>query len=44
MICKTMPFYVFYASGLSSDDAWVARDTVVQELRPGADSKTDEFV
>ena len=37
-----MYFVVF--KGLSDDDVWVSRDTVFQEIRPGAGFKTGDFV
>ena len=30
--------------GLTIDDVWVSRDTVFQEIRPGADFETDKIV
>ena len=30
--------------GVSIDDVWVSRDTVFQEIRPGAGLETGDFV
>ena len=35
---------VFFAKGLLNDDGRAGRGTVFQEVRPGADLKTGDFV
>ena len=38
------PYTFFVCKGLSNDDVGAARSTVFQEVRPGAGSKTGDFV
>ena len=41
---KTTFIYSLACKGLSNDDVGVAMGTVFQEIRPGAGSKTGDFV
>ena len=38
------PYILFVCKGLSIDDIGVSRDTVFQEMRPGAGFETGDFV
>ena len=41
---KNILTYFLVRKGLSTDDVGVARGTVFQEIRPGADFKAGDFV
>ena len=41
---KSICIYYLVCGGLSIDDVGVSRDTVLQEMRPGAGFKTGDFV
>ena len=41
---QKVSMYVMVSMGLSDDDVWVSRDTIFQEIRPGAGFKTGGLV